>query len=51
MFNLAISCRNLDESIHFDRDRLGCRLARRYEARVTFDFFGDQLVSSVSGAD
>jgi uncharacterized protein len=44
VFHLAIPCKNLDETIRFYRDKLGCRLARQYDDRVTFDFFGDQLV-------
>ena len=44
IFHLAIPCRDLDETIGFYRDKLGCRLARQYDDRVTFDFFGDQLV-------
>jgi len=43
-FHLAIPCRDLDEARRFYVDRLGCRLARRYEDRITLDFFGDQVV-------
>ena len=44
IFHLAIPCRNLDEAVHFYADRLGCRLARRYEDHITLDFFGAQMV-------
>ncbi|WP_078553980.1 VOC family protein [Bacillus alkalicellulosilyticus] len=43
VFHLAVPCRDLDETAEFYQT-LGCRLARRYADRVTFDFFGDQLV-------
>lgn len=44
VFHLAIPCRDLDEAVEFYVDRLGCKLARRYDDRITLDFFGDQLV-------
>jgi extradiol dioxygenase family protein len=44
VFHLAIPCRDLDETVRFYVDGLGCRLARRREDRVNFDFFGDQVV-------
>jgi len=44
VFHLAIPCRDLDEARQFYVDQLGCSLARRYEDRITLDFFGDQLV-------
>ncbi|WP_027409547.1 VOC family protein [Anoxybacteroides tepidamans] len=47
VFHLAIPCKNLDETVDF-YEKLGCRLARRYNDRVTFDFFGDQLVCHLS---
>ncbi|OCA88137.1 glyoxalase [Bacillus sp. FJAT-27225] len=43
VFHLAIPCKDLDETVDF-YEKLGCRLARRYHDRVTFDFFGDQVV-------
>jgi uncharacterized protein len=43
-FHLAIPCRDLDEALEFYATRLGCKSARRYENRITIDFFGDQLV-------
>jgi extradiol dioxygenase family protein len=44
IFHLAIPCRDLDEAVSFYAGALGCRTARRYADRVTFDFFGHQLV-------
>ena len=43
VFHLAIPCKDLDETAAF-YEKLGCQLARRYEDRVTFNFFGDQVV-------
>lgn len=42
-FHLAIPCADLGATEAF-YTQLGCSLARRYEDRLTFDFFGDQLV-------
>jgi uncharacterized protein len=42
--HVAIPARDLDEAVEFYVDGLGAKLARRYADRVTFDFFGDQLV-------
>lgn len=44
VFHLAIPCRDIEQTIHFYVSLLGCKLARRYDDRATFDFFGDQLV-------
>lgn len=43
VFHLAIPCKDLDETVEF-YEKLGCQLARRYHDRVTFNFFGDQVV-------
>lgn len=43
-FHLAIPCKDLDETIEFYVFKLGCKLARKYNDRVTIDFFGDQVV-------
>ena len=50
VFHLAIPAYDLDETVEFYVTKLGCKLARRYDDRVTFDFFGDQLVCHLSGA-
>ena len=44
VFHLAIPCRDLDETYDFYVKGLGCKLARRYDDRITLNFFGDQLV-------
>jgi uncharacterized protein len=46
--HIAIPARDLDEAVAFYVDGLGVKLARRYPDRVTFDFFGDQLVCHLS---
>jgi uncharacterized protein len=48
VFHLAIPSYDLDATVAFYVDLLGCKLARRYDDRVTFDFFGDQLVCHLS---
>ena len=50
VFHLAVPAYDLDLTVGFYVDGLGCKLARRYEDRVTFDFFGDQLVCHLSPA-
>jgi extradiol dioxygenase family protein len=47
-FHLAIPARDLDEAQEFYVTGLGCKLARRYEDRITLDFFGDQVVCHLS---
>ena len=46
--HIAVPARDLDEAIGFYVGGLGAKLARRYPDRVTFDFFGDQLVCHLS---
>jgi uncharacterized protein len=46
-FHLAIPVRDLLETEEF-YSRLGCRIARRYDDRITLDFFGDQVVCHLS---
>jgi extradiol dioxygenase family protein len=43
-FHLAIPAHDLDEAYDFYVTRMGCKLARRYDDRITLDFFGDQVV-------
>lgn len=50
VFHLAIPAYDLDETVDFYVTKLGCKLARRYDDRVTFDFFGDQLVCHLTAA-
>jgi uncharacterized protein len=47
-FHLAIPARDLDEAVEFYVNGLGCHLARRYDDRITLDFFGDQVVCHLS---
>lgn len=44
VFHLAIPCADLAAAERFYVDGLGCRLARKYDDRITLDFFGDQVV-------
>ena len=48
VFHLAIPAYELDATLHFYVAGLGCKLARRYDDRVTLDFFGDQVVCDLS---
>jgi uncharacterized protein len=47
-FHLAIPTHSLEESEDFYVRLLGCKLARRYDDRITLDFFGDQVVCHLS---
>ncbi|WP_031487060.1 VOC family protein [Streptomyces bicolor] len=47
-FHIAVPTRDLDAAARFYNELLGCPVARRYADRVTFDFFGDQLVCHYS---
>lgn len=49
-FHLAIPAHDLDDAQHFYVNLLGCKLARRYEDRITIDFFGDQVVCHLTEA-
>jgi extradiol dioxygenase family protein len=48
VFHLAIPVDDLDAAQQFYVSGLGCKLARRYDDRITLDFFGDQLVCHLS---
>jgi extradiol dioxygenase family protein len=43
VFHLAIPCADLDAARDF-YEKLGCPTARRYDDRITLNFFGDQVV-------
>jgi uncharacterized protein len=43
-FHLAIPAYDLEATEDFYIRLLGCKLARRYDDRITIDFFGDQVV-------
>jgi extradiol dioxygenase family protein len=51
VFHLAIPVHDLDEAQEFYVTQLGCKLARRYNDRITVDFFGDQLVCHLTGGE
>ena len=44
LFHIAIPCHDLEQAHEFYVNKMGCRLARRYLDRLTFEFFGHQLV-------
>jgi extradiol dioxygenase family protein len=48
VFHLAIPAADLDAAQAFYVTGLGCKLARRYDDRITLDFFGDQVVCHLS---
>lgn len=50
-FHLAIPVADLDEALAFYVTGLGCHLARRYDDRITLDFFGDQVVCHLTAAE
>ncbi|MHA2364608.1 MAG: VOC family protein [Candidatus Hodarchaeales archaeon] len=43
-FHLAIPCKDLKEIEEFYIQKLECHLSRKYDDRITFNFFGDQIV-------
>ena len=51
IFHLAIPCLDLDKAEDFYSDKLGFQIARKYNDRVTFNMFGDQLVCHLSSED
>ena len=51
VFHLAIPCKDLDEAKYYYVNSLGCKLARRYNDRITLNFFGDQVVIHHSPED
>lgn len=44
VFHLAIPTHDLDLAAKFYGVDLGCKVARRYDDRITINFFGDQVV-------
>lgn len=43
IFHLAIPCQDLDSTIDF-YEKLGCVVVKRDHHKVTFNFYGDQLI-------
>jgi len=50
IFHLAIPCRDVDEAARFYEQTVGARVARRYDDRVTLEFFGHQVVCHLAPA-
>lgn len=50
-FHLAIPCNDLEAAGEFYENVLGCTVARKYEDRITLDFFGDQVVCHLSASE
>ncbi|GAB5418540.1 MAG: VOC family protein [Crocinitomicaceae bacterium] len=48
MFHKSIAVRDLDETIAFYRDLLGCKVGRKTASWVDFNFFGHQLTAQLS---
>ncbi|MFT6501479.1 MAG: extradiol dioxygenase family protein [Crocinitomicaceae bacterium] len=48
MFHKSIAVRDIDETIAFYRDVLGCRVGRKAANWVDFNFFGHQLTTQLS---
>jgi len=48
IFHIAIPCRDLDEASQFYVEKLGAKLARSYEDRITLNFFDHQVVCHLS---
>ena len=46
-FHLAFPVKDLESTLSFYRDRLGCSIGRSAERWVDFDFFGHQLTAHV----
>jgi len=44
VFHLAIPCKDVAEAEQFYVDQLGCDVGRKYNDRVTLNYFGDQVV-------
>ena len=48
IYHIAIPCESVAKAIEFYGKKLACGIVRENEARVTFNFFGMQLVCHVS---
>jgi extradiol dioxygenase family protein len=51
MLHLSIPIREIDESLVFYRDLLGCTATRIQDDRIDFEFFGHHLVAQLSKAE
>ena len=48
LLHLSIPINDVDTSLAFYRDLLGCRATRVQDNRIDFDFFGHHLVAQLS---
>ena len=48
MFHKSIAVRDIDETISFYQDFLGCKVGRKTATWVDFNFFGHQLTAQLS---
>ena len=51
LLHLSIPIDDVDTSLAFYRDLLGCRATRVQDNRIDFDFFGHHLVAQLSEAE
>jgi extradiol dioxygenase family protein len=51
LLHLSIPINDVDASLAFYRDLLGCRATRVQDDRIDFDFFGHHLVAQLSAAE
>ena len=51
LLHLSIPIKDVDTSLAFYRDLLGCRATRVQDNRIDFDFFGHHLVAQLSEAE
>lgn len=51
MLHLSIPIREIDSTLAFYRDLLGCTATRVQDDRIDFDFFGHHLVAQLSAAE
>lgn len=47
-FHLAFPVTDLNETLHFYRDLLGCKTGRRSDTWIDFDFWGHQVVAHLN---
>jgi uncharacterized protein len=50
-FHLAFPVNELEQTLHFYRDILGCKTGRSSDSWIDFDFWGHQVVAHVSPGD
>ncbi len=50
-FHLAFPVKDLEQTLHFYRDILGCKTGRSSDKWIDFDFWGHQVVAHLSPED